>query len=176
MSGAARTLISPEEYLSMSFGDREPEYVRGELIYKPMPDYAHSFLQMILGTMLNNALLPLGYNVLSEIRSRLAADNYRLPDVAVYGPDQAVEPVPTQPPVIAIEIISKDENHSHILEKLDDYQAWGVPNIWTVDPRRRKLSVFVDSTLKNVESLSLPGTPFEVRMAELLKHLRPGVL
>ena len=176
MGGDSRTLISPEEYLSMSFGDREPEYVRGELIYRPMPDYAHAFIQMMLGSMLIQALSAQGYTVLSELRSRLAPDNYRLPDIAVYGPGQQAEPVPSEPPRIAIEIISKDESHSEMLQKLEDYQAWGVANIWTVDPRRKKLSVFADDALKNVDALKLAGTDFEVNMDQLLEKLPPGAL
>ena len=173
---AAKTLITPEEYLAMSFDEREPEYVRGELVYKPMPDYAHSAVQALLTTLLMMSLRSLRYRVLTELRTQLAEDNFRLPDIAVYGPDQAAEPVPSHPPLVAIEIISKDESYTRMLQKLEDYQAWGVPNIWTVDPRRRKLSVFTADALKNVEVLSLAGTGFEVRIEQLLEDLPPNVL
>jgi len=120
----ARTVISPEEYLSMSFGEREPEYVRGELIYKPMPDRIHGHIQLLLGSLLLGELRPHGYDVVTETRSRLAYDNFRLPDIAVFGPEQPFKVLPTQPPLVAVEIISKDERHSEILQKLDEYRAW----------------------------------------------------
>ena len=122
--GRAKTLISPEEYLSMSFGERDPEYVRGELIYKPMPDGIHGHLQGLLIVLLSGALRCLGYRITPETRSQLEADNFRLPDIAVFGPDQPFQVVPTEPPVIAVEIISKDERYSEILQKLEDYRSW----------------------------------------------------
>ena len=176
MGGAARTLITPEEYLSMEFDGREPEYVRGELIYKPMPDFVHGYIQALLAALLVTALRPGGYRVLTELRTQLAPDNFRLPDVAVFGPGQSVELVPTRAPLVAVEIISKDERHSAILEKLEDYEAWGVANIWTVDPIRRRLSVFSGDTLKHVDAVELPGTAFSITIDELLKDLPQGLL
>ena len=41
--------ISPAEYLAMHFTEREPEYVRGELQSKPMPDIVHGLIQILLG-------------------------------------------------------------------------------------------------------------------------------
>ena len=171
MSGTGKTLISPEEYLSMSFDEREPEYVRGELIYKPMPDAIHGTVQITLGVLLYLALKGLGYAVMSQTRSRLAADNFRLPDLAVFGPEQPFEKIPTSPPLVAIEIISKDQKYSEMLQKLEDYRDWGVQHIWTVDPRRKRMSVFTDEGLKNVDVLQLPGTEFSVRLEQLLKDV-----
>ena len=174
--GRAKTLISPEEYLSMSFGEREPEYVRGELIYRPMPDGIHGHLQGLLIVLLSGALRSLGYRITPETRSQLGADNFRLPDIAVFGPDQPFQVVPTEPPVIAVEIISKDERYSEILQKLEDYRSWGVRHIWTVDPRRRRLSVLTEQGHKDVDWLELPGTPFRVNMDELLRDLPADAL
>jgi Uma2 family endonuclease len=176
VSGAGKTLISPEEYLSMSFDEREPEYVRGELIYKPMPDAVHGTVQMTFGVLLYLALKRLGFAIMSETRSRLAVDNFRLPDIAVFGPNQPFENVPTVPPLVAIEIISKDQPYSQMMQKLEDYRSWGVQHIWTVDPRRRRLAVFTQEGLKDVEVLALPGTEFKADIDQLLKDVPPAAL
>ena len=42
------------------------------------------------------------------------------------------------PPFIVVEILSRDD----ISDKIDDYLAFGVPNIWVVDPRRRHITVY----------------------------------
>lgn len=137
MGGDSPTLISPEEYLSMSFGDREPEYVRGQLIYRPMPDYAHAFIQMMLGSMLIQALSAPG--LYRTRRPLLAPGAGQLP----LSGHRRLRSRTTRgassfgAPHIAIEIISKDESHSEMLQKLEDYQTWGVANTWTVDPRRK---------------------------------------
>lgn len=168
-------MISPEEYLSMSFGEREPEYVRGELIYKPMPDRLHGRIQAVLSSKLLNAL-PHGYDVVTETRSRLAVDNFRLPDIAVFAPGQPFELLPTEPPLITIEIISKDQKYSEMLQKLEDYRAWGVKHIWTVDPRRKKLAVLEQNGQKEVEVLAVPGTDFRVTIEDLLRDIPPAAL
>jgi Uma2 family endonuclease len=114
----------------MSFGDREPKYVRGELIEKPMPDPFHGVIQATLVWLLMNALRARGFRVTVETRSKLAADNYRLPDVAVFAPGQPFEQVPSEPPLIALEVVSEDERYSLLLLKLKEYSNWGVPHIW----------------------------------------------
>lgn len=164
------TYISPAEYLATHFPDREPEYVRGELRYKPMPDRIHAKLQARLILMLSAALQSLGFSVEPEVRCKLDDENYRLPDVAVF-PDEIDNPIPNQPPFVAIEIVSKDEKHTELLEKLEDYRVWGVPNIWVVDPWRRQLSIFDASGLRNVLTLRLPEQNVEVGTDQLLKDL-----
>ena len=169
-------MISPEEYLSMSFGEREPEYVRGELIYKPMPDAIHGYVHAVLTTMLATLLRPLGYRTLLETRSRLAYENFRLPDIAVFAPGQPFKVLPTEPPLITIEIISKDQKYSEMLQKLEDYRAWGVKHIWTVDPRRKRLAILEQNGQKEVDALALPGTDFRVTIDELLQDVPPEAL
>ena len=44
--------------------------------------------------------------------------------------------------LIAIEILSEADRRSAIMEKLQEYDERGIPNIWVIDPRRRQLAVF----------------------------------
>ena len=163
--------MSPAEYLAMHFPEREPEYVRGKLRDKPTPDWIHGMLQARLCWMLLAALQPLGFNVGSEVRCKLGEENFRLPDVAVFPPGQPTDLLPDSPPFVAVEIVSKDEKYTELLEKLEDYRTWGIPNIWVVDPWRKRLSVFDQSGLRNVDALSLPEQKFETGVDELLKDL-----
>jgi hypothetical protein len=56
---------------------------------------------------------------------RLAPDLYRIPDVAVFAEREPQETVPSRPPVVTIEIVSRDDRYSAVLEKLAEYQQWG---------------------------------------------------
>jgi Uma2 family endonuclease len=163
--------MSPAEYLAMHFPDREPEYVRGELRYKPMPDLIHGILQALLAGMLINALRRHGFQISTQVRCQIEEDNFRLPAVAVLSPEQPLDLVPTQPVFLAVEIVSKDDKHSELLEKLEDYRAWRVPNIWVIDPRRRKLSVFDASGLRTVDALRLPQHKFELHLHQLMEGI-----
>jgi Uma2 family endonuclease len=45
-------------------------------------------------------------------------------------------------PYIVIEILSPDDTVSDLRDRIDDYLAVGVPNIWVVDPKSRALTVY----------------------------------
>lgn len=75
--------------------------------------------------------------------------------------------VPDYPPTVAIEIVSPEDRHDDLMEKLEEYRAFGVPNVWLADPQRRSLQVFDSSGLREVPSLTLPEYNFEVTPADV---------
>jgi Uma2 family endonuclease len=165
-----KALISPEEYLAMHFPEREPEYVRGELREKPMPDAFHSDIQSRLMRLLWGVADRYNLRVRAEIRCRVAPGVYRLPDVALFSSGQ-YEPVPETPCLMVAEIVSRDEQRVALVEKLRDYATWGVPNIWIVDPWTRRLAVWRNDAEVPVEVLALPEYGFEVRLEQLIEGL-----
>jgi Uma2 family endonuclease len=52
---------------------------------------------------------------------------------------------------IAVEILSEDDSMSKMLEKLEEYAAKGVPNIWLIDPRLQRISVYAAGNLDLVK-------------------------
>lgn len=145
---ASKALITPEQYLAASW-EREPEYVHGEIVEKPLPNKKHGHLQSLIGAL----LMPAGY-VGSEIRVGLAHDVFRLPDVAVWKREPEGE-LPTEPPFVAVEISSPDSRAGAVLQKLEQYRVWGAQNIWFVESQLAKLYVF-DGGLKEVPQFELP--------------------
>ncbi len=168
----SKVLISPELYLA-TYYEREPEYVRGELKEKPMPDRLHGCIQGQLIALLNSLEAAHIVRAAPEVRCRIAPDIYRLPDIALFSLDMPFELLPTDPPLLVIEVVSKDERQVDLVERLQDYEAWEVPRIWVVNPWSRQLAVWKDGTLVTVEALTLPEFQFEVRMEQLLKRIPP---
>src|SRR5579863_9103653 len=108
---ASRLQVSPGEYLSTSFEGADREYVRGEIVERGMPDNPHSETQ---GELIHRfRLLRDSHRLFArpELRLRLAADLYRIPDVSVFAGDKPGERVPSHPPLVAIEIMSPDDRH-----------------------------------------------------------------
>ncbi|MBL8232508.1 MAG: Uma2 family endonuclease [Bryobacterales bacterium] len=99
-------------------------------------------------------------SALTEVRHRVSETRYRIPDVAVYLGGEPDDEVPSHPPFITVEIISPDDRFSSILGKLIEYAEWGVKHIWLVDPQQRKLSVYEDGALRNVDAFRI--SEFEV--------------
>src|SRR5262249_1960099 len=77
-----------------------------------------------------------------ELRSRVASTRVRIPEVSIYPGQKPTERVPTKPPLVAIEILSPDDRYSKLMQKFEEYNAWGVRRIWLVDPETRKLKVY----------------------------------
>jgi Uma2 family endonuclease len=70
-----------------------------------------------------------------------------------------------------MEIVSSDERHLDLMQKLEEYRQWGVAHIWVVNPATKGFAVYTDIGLQNVSSLSLPGYPLEITPAELFANL-----
>ena len=127
-----------------------------------MSNFLHGEMQVELGFRFRQLRGSHQLFACSETRMRLAPDLYRIPDIAVFAESKPDEPVPSRPPLVAIEIISPDDRYSEMLEKLAEYQQWGVANIWVVDPHRRTLAIYENEALRTVPVLTLPGYPFEL--------------
>ncbi len=144
---ASKTLITPEQYLA-TYWEREPEYVHGEIVEKPLPSKKHGYLQLLIGSLLR----PVGFAA-TEVRSRLEYDVFRLPDVALWRKEPDGDP-PAEPPLVAVEIASPDDRMSNLMLKFEQYRTWGVEYIWFVEPELAKLYVF-DGGLKEVTQFEL---------------------
>ena len=59
-------------------------------------------------------------------------------DVCVLRADAPYQQIVSAPPLICIEILSKDDSFASIVDRLDDYLAMGVANVWVIDPRLRR--------------------------------------
>ena len=88
----------------------------------------------------------------------LAPPRIRIPDVAVFHPQEPAELVPSDPPLVVVEIVSREDRHTEIIQKFEEYRAWGVPHIWLADPWQRQLSVYGDNGLTVVGHCNSPNS------------------
>src|SRR5438477_1907968 len=143
---AVETLIPVDEYLNTSY-DPDVEYVDGVLVERNVGDYLHSLVQRNL--ILAFSIKYPHVKALPELRSKTQETRYRLPDVCVllaapntkYLLDAAF---------LVVEILSEDDRMSVTLEKLDEYERKGVPNIWLIDPRLKTMSVYSNGDLREI--------------------------
>jgi Uma2 family endonuclease len=166
---ATKTQITAEQYLRMTF-EHDAEFVHGEIVERTMPDYIHGRLEGLLFARFDSLRQSHQLYPSVEVRLNLGPEVYRIPDVSVFAapPQQAV---PETPPLIVIEILSKDDRHSDVMQKLEEYLAWGVANIWVVDPIAKRFSAFNQLGLQNVSSFSLPNYPFQLTPSGLFSDL-----
>jgi Uma2 family endonuclease len=128
--------VSLEEYLNTSY-EMECEYLDGRVFGRNGGETDHSWpLGRVVGffasleTQLRTFVFPI-------LRIQMSATRVRVPDVCVYLGKEPKEQVPRTPPFLAVEILSKEDLATDLLEKLADYYAFRIPYVWIIDPQTR---------------------------------------
>jgi Uma2 family endonuclease len=164
---ALKTLITPEEYLRTSFEGLDREYVDSEIVERNGGEQPHSRTQARLVEIVYELRKAKPVYALPELRLKLSETRYRIPDVSIFVGQEPAENVPSNPPLIVVEIVSREDRYTKIVEKLDEYHAWGVPHIWLVDPWQRKLSNYGPEGLTAVSVLDVPELGLTVSPPDL---------
>jgi Uma2 family endonuclease len=149
---SARTLISVEDYLASSY-EPDCDFVDGHIEERNVGELSHSIVQLKVGSYLLTHYVETV--VATECRIRVKASRVRIPDICLFLADP-IEPVPSKPPFICIEILSPEDRMSRVEIRINDYLAMGVPYVWVLDPQTRQA--------------------FTATAAEGLKEVKNGVL
>jgi|SRR5580700_9556173 Uma2 family endonuclease len=166
---ATKTQIRSEDYLRMTF-EHDAEFVHGEIVERGMPDEIHSAIQFLILLKFGSLVQSYPLYPRPEIRMRVGRDRYRVADIAIFAGSHP-QPVPETPPLEVVEILSKDDRHSDVIQKLEEYREWGVAHIWVIDPSTKRFWLYNELGLQNASSLALSEYPFQLTPAELFADL-----
>jgi Uma2 family endonuclease len=167
---ATKAQITAEQYLDMTF-EHDAEYVHGEIVERSMPDNVHSLIQFLILMEIGRLIQSHPLFPRPELRLRLEPRVYRIPDISVFAGKPPHESVPSTPPLLVIEILSNDDRYHDLMQKLEEYRLWGVPNIWVVDPLAKRLATYSTTGPQYVSTLNLPEYPFELTPSALFNDL-----
>jgi Uma2 family endonuclease len=168
----ARSQIGVEEYLDLVFKDRpEPDYVDGEVVERALPTPVHSQIQGLLILLFAPLMTRFRLVLMPELRVRVEPSRFRVVDLAVYRDSRPEGRYATIPAYVAIEIVSPDDRHSELTERLEDYRRWGVPHIWLVDPQLKRVYEYTEAGLLQFPALRLPEFDFDISAQELFKDV-----
>jgi Uma2 family endonuclease len=165
------TLVPLQTYLHTAYSP-DCEYVDGELKERNVGEKEHARLQKLIlryfmaledgGTL----------SVFPELRVQVSPTRFRVPDITVLRADAPDEQIITHPPLIVIEILSPSDTLFGMREKIDDYLAFAIPNIWVVDPSDRMGYVCRSGTFREWQpaaQLTVPGTAIALDLTQLPK-------
>lgn len=168
----ARTQISVEEYLTLSYNDRpEPDYVHGDIVERSLPTPTHAKVQGILAGMFFVLGKRAPLHSLPELRARVAPDVFHVIDLAIYVEDLPQGRYASEPAYVAIEVVSPDDRYTNMIELLEEHRRWCVPHIWLVDPWLKRLCVYSETGLATVDRLRLDEFDFEIRPEDLFRGI-----
>ena len=164
------TPISVEEYWNTSY-DPDMEYVDGVLVEPNVGDWYHGLVQRNVIFALT-ARYPRVFAI-PGLRSKTQETRFRLPDVCVVLERPKTKYL-VDAPFLAIEILSEDDRMTRVMERLEEFDRKGVPNIWVIDPRLRTIAVYSRGTLEEVheDRVATKGEPsLELTRDEIFRDL-----
>jgi len=158
-----KTFITVEEYLHTDYSP-DCDYVDGELVDRNVGEYDHGSLQALIGAYFVNNYRTKGFAVSTEQRVQVTATRFRVPDVCVTRAERPMEQIFRKPPLVVIEVLSPDDRFSVLEKKIHDYLAFGILNIWVIDPRERRAFIYTgegrveskDLILRTTDGIVLP--------------------
>lgn len=164
--------ISVDEYLATSF-DPDCDYVDGQVLERNVGQREHSYTQGRLYAWFDRYGSG-RFEPWIEQRLQIRPGRFRIPDLAVVPVPRPRERVFTSPPYLCVEVSSPDDKLTDLQDRIDDYIEMGVPNIWVIDPwKRRAWSVTATGwhTAPNLTLTTSDGS-FELPVEQVL--LPPG--
>jgi Uma2 family endonuclease len=133
--------LTLEEFLALPDAEPALELIDGTVTQKLAPKGYHSRLQPMLAEFFRRYAEPRGLGIaFTELRSSFAG-SAPIPDVSLYRweripwqPDGRLPNDFTEPPDIAVEIVSPEQSRADLIAKCEWYVAHGVPLVVLVDP------------------------------------------
>jgi Uma2 family endonuclease len=143
-------LISVDEYLRTTYSP-DCDYVDGEVIERNVGEKDHSDLQSELIHYFRGRRRQWRVYAYAEQRVQVSARRFRVPDICVYAGASPSEQVFRTPPFICIEIVSPKDRMERMQDRIDDYISFGVPYVWVIHPRTRRVWVHTPQGIEEIK-------------------------
>ncbi len=165
-------LWTVREYLRTSWSP-DREFVDGRIEERNLGEKEHSIIQRYLTVLFAIKRAEWGVEVFPELRTQTQAMRFRIPDVLVMRAKDKFDRYVTQPPLIAVEILSPEDTLRAMQEKAAEYRQFGIEHIWIIDPAPRIAYRYADNALQMVQTgeLTVPETPVRVVLSEMFAEL-----
>jgi Uma2 family endonuclease len=169
---SSEELWTVREYLRTSWSP-DREFVDGRIEERNLGEKEHSIIQRFLTVLFAINRATWGVEVFPELRTQTQTGRFRVPDVLVMRAGDKFDRYVTQPPLIAIEILSPEDTLSAMRAKAVEYRQFGIENIWIIDPEPRIAYRYSGSALEEVRTgeLTVPDTAICVALREMFAEL-----
>jgi len=137
---ATRIPMSREEFYNLPEGPPFYEWCRGEAIEMNQPTLDHQWISGNINIILRQALATSGLKVLSAPDVDLPY-SVRVPDLVVCKPWPSGAPRLTEPPIIAVEILSPSTRRTDLVNKPTEYADFGIQQYWIIDPKEPSITI-----------------------------------
>ncbi|QRN79712.1 MAG: Uma2 family endonuclease [Nocardiopsis sp. BM-2018] len=127
--------LTVDDLQRMPDDGRRYELVDGRLDVSPAPVFLHSRVESRLSIHLG-VMAPVECEVITGPGINFNGDrtHHRIPDLVVISADEAESPYLTQPPLLAVEVVSPESVLRDHHTKKHEYAAFGIPSYWVITP------------------------------------------
>jgi Uma2 family endonuclease len=137
--------ITFDQFLDLT-GDRDAELINGVIVDRTAVYLEHQKLFAWLSSLLSGYVEEVDLGIVLGSRSavRISLHGGRLPDILFVRRERMViveEKAVMGPPDLVVEIISPNDRKSDTVSLEAEYEGIGVPEIWFIDPVRRRVRV-----------------------------------
>lgn len=141
--------LTLEQFLALPETKPASEYIAGNIIQKPMPQWKHSLLRMKLLTFINSILMESSIAIaFPELRCTFC-DRSIVPDVVVLKTENIpkddngeITNVVTTAPDWAIEILSPDQSTTKVIKNILHCLDNGTEVGWLIDPAEKTIFIY----------------------------------
>ncbi|MEX1094406.1 MAG: Uma2 family endonuclease [Planctomycetales bacterium] len=143
----ATTLMTAEEFAQLP-NTRPYELVRGELVEMNRPTIRHGLVRRKVMPLLGNWAdrSSAGYVIPNDtgVVTERDPDSVRGPDCFFIGAERAPANLAGMKwlevaPDLAVEVLSPSDRWSEVTAQVGEYLAFGVAEVWVIDPQQREL-------------------------------------
>ncbi len=151
--------ISLEEFLARPETKPASDYIDGEIEQKPMPQGEHSIIQIRLGTVINNIVIPekIAY-AFPELRCTFGGISI-VPDIAVFTWNRIPKTEKGRianrfeiSPDWVIEILSPEQSANKVMKKIIFCIKQGTQLGWLIDPKDESVMIFQPDQFPEIKS------------------------
>jgi Uma2 family endonuclease len=138
---------------------------------KPLPSRNHGYIQaLITGAILRfrDKYTPFGELTLQLGDLKVTPDVCVYPKMSVNFQEDVVQM--TEPPLLAVEIVSPSQSTQDVVDKITDMLEAGVESCWLVQPAMETVTIFTPGAKPNTVTsgtLTDPATEIEVEIDEI---------
>lgn len=166
MSSSPLKLVSEHEYLHTTYRP-DCDYVDGFVLERNLGQFDHSTLQMLVLIALQAHAAEWNVLVRPELRLKIRARKYRIPDIMVLDANALRTPIIEHPPLLCIEIVSPDDRMPDLVIRTGDYLQLGVPETWILDPGTKRSYVYDQGGLRESHDAILRHGRIELPIGEI---------
>lgn len=172
MATPTTAFVPLEEYLRTTYRP-DRDWIDGETKERNMGEQSHARIQAYLTYIFRLNASTWGVRGLPEQRVQVLPNRFRIPDLCAIPLTDPFTEIIRTPPLLCVEILSRDDSMSEIQERVADYLAMDVQSVWVIDPRRRQAQEALrDGTLRPVPvELTVARTPIRVPVADVFAEL-----